>query len=109
MTTALRAYEVTKPFEGVVRNLERRFRETESEWAREEIGAVHGGDALRGLRRLSPEAGSAGGEDRRHFHIGHASELSVRTRAQWFAALPAGSIPSATRSRAAFSRKSASG
>ena len=34
----LRAYEVNKTFEGVVANLERRWRETESEWSREEIG-----------------------------------------------------------------------
>ncbi|WP_164127411.1 hypothetical protein, partial [Stenotrophomonas maltophilia] len=33
----LRSYETTKTFEGVVRNLERRLKETESEWAREEI------------------------------------------------------------------------
>src|SRR5690606_35779773 len=30
----MRAYETKKPFEGVINNLERRFRETESEWAR---------------------------------------------------------------------------
>ena len=29
---------MNKPFEGVIRNLERRYRETESEWSREEIG-----------------------------------------------------------------------
>src|SRR5215469_9751718 len=33
----LRSYETRKPFEGVVTNLERRWRETESDWAREEI------------------------------------------------------------------------
>src|SRR5207244_11915337 len=33
----LRAYETKKPFEGVVTNLERRWRETESDWAREEL------------------------------------------------------------------------
>ncbi len=33
-----RAYDVNKPFEGIIRNLERRYKETESEWAREEIG-----------------------------------------------------------------------
>ena len=33
----LRGYEVKKPFEGVVANLERRYKETESEWSREEI------------------------------------------------------------------------
>ncbi|CAN0585309.1 unnamed protein product, partial [Laminaria digitata] len=32
----LRTYETSKPFEGVVMNLERRYRETESSWAREE-------------------------------------------------------------------------
>ena len=36
----LRAYETKKPFEGVITNLERRWRETESDWAREEIGAI---------------------------------------------------------------------
>src|SRR5919201_6834517 len=33
----LRSYETRKPFEGVLRNLERRWRETDSEWVREEI------------------------------------------------------------------------
>jgi excinuclease ABC subunit A len=33
----LRSYKTTKTFEGVIRNLERRWKETESTWAREEI------------------------------------------------------------------------
>ena len=33
----LRQYETTKTFEGVIPNLERRWRETDSAWAREEI------------------------------------------------------------------------
>ena len=61
----LRAYEVKKPFEGVVPNLERRYMETESEWSREEIAALHERDAVRRLPRLSPQAGGAGGQDRR--------------------------------------------
>jgi excinuclease ABC subunit A len=36
----LRSYDVVKPFEGVISNLERRYRETESEWAREESPAT---------------------------------------------------------------------
>ena len=36
MTTAPRTYEVNKPFEGVIPNLERRWRETDSAWVREE-------------------------------------------------------------------------
>ena len=47
----VRDYDVNKPFEGIIRNLERRFKETESEWAREEIGRFMSGDALRGLPR----------------------------------------------------------
>ncbi len=33
----MRRYEVTKTFEGVIPNLERRYRETDSNWVREEI------------------------------------------------------------------------
>jgi excinuclease ABC subunit A len=83
----LRAYETKKPFEGVLTNLERRFRETESEWAREEIGkyftdipcaACHG-------YRLKPEAlcVKVGGR-----HIGEISEMSIKRAGEWFAELP---------------------
>jgi excinuclease ABC subunit A len=33
----MRSYQTKKPFEGVIPNLERRYRETDSSWAREEI------------------------------------------------------------------------
>ena len=33
----MRSYQTKKPFEGVITNLERRFKETESDWAREEL------------------------------------------------------------------------
>ena len=36
----MRAYETKRPFEGIVTNLERRYKETDSEWAREEIAAT---------------------------------------------------------------------
>ena len=36
-TTALRNYKTTKTFEGVIPNLERRWRETDSAWVREEL------------------------------------------------------------------------
>jgi len=32
-----RSYDTKKPFEGIITNIERRFAETESEWAREEL------------------------------------------------------------------------
>ncbi len=83
-----RAYEVKKPFEGVVRNLERRFKETESEWTREEIGRFMSAKpcaACNGFR-LKPEALAVkiAGE-----HIGQVSLLSVANAAHWFAELPA--------------------
>ncbi|HWX04451.1 MAG TPA: excinuclease ABC subunit A, partial [Bradyrhizobium sp.] len=33
----VRSYDTKKPFEGVITNINRRYRETESEWAREEL------------------------------------------------------------------------
>jgi excinuclease ABC subunit A len=83
----LRAYETKKPFEGVIRNLERRFKETESEWAREEISKYFTDipcAACKGYR-LKPEAlcVKVGGK-----HIGEISELSVKRAGEWFAELP---------------------
>jgi excinuclease ABC subunit A len=84
----VRAYDVKKPFEGVVRNLERRYLETESEWAREEISRYMGATPCAACSgyRLKPEALAVKIADK---HIGHASELSVRAAAQWFSDLPA--------------------
>ena len=84
----LRAYEVNKPFEGVVRNLERRWKETDSDWAREEIGRFMSETpcaACKGFR-LKPEALAVkiGSE-----HIGTVSRLSVRDAHGWFGDLPA--------------------
>ncbi|MEP9367191.1 excinuclease ABC subunit UvrA [Xanthobacter sp. VNH20] len=83
----LRAYETHKTFEGIVRNLDRRWKETESDWAREEISkyfstvpcaVCHG-------YRLKPEALAVkvGG-----MHAGEAGALSVRAASAWFEALP---------------------
>jgi excinuclease ABC subunit A len=83
----LRAYETRKPFEGVVTNLERRWRETESEWAREEISKYFTDipcAACNGFR-LKPEAlcVKVGG-----LHIGEVAEMSIRRAGEWFAELP---------------------
>ena len=53
-----RKYETTKTFEGVLPNLERRWRETDSAWVREELGRYQSEtpcDACHG-KRLKPEA-----------------------------------------------------
>ncbi len=83
----MRAYETKRPFEGVITNLERRFRETDSDWAREEIGRYFTDvpcEACKGFR-LKPEAlcvKIAG------LHIGEISDMSVKGAAQWFTELP---------------------
>jgi excinuclease ABC subunit A len=83
----MRSYQTKKPFEGVVTNLERRFKETESDWAREEIGKYFTDipcAACNGYR-LKPEALCVKIADR---HIGEVAELSVRKAAQWITDLP---------------------
>ena len=83
----MRAYETKRAFEGVVTNLERRFKETESDWAREEIARYFTDvpcAACNGYR-LKPEAlcVKIGG-----LHIGEVSEMSVKGAAEWFTELP---------------------
>ncbi|MDQ0510812.1 excinuclease ABC subunit UvrA [Ancylobacter amanitiformis] len=84
----MRAYETSKTFEGIITNLERRWRETESDWAREEIGKYFSAvpcAACHGFR-LKPEALAvkiAG------HHIGQSAQLSVRHALAWFTDLPA--------------------
>ncbi|HEY1781588.1 MAG TPA: excinuclease ABC subunit UvrA [Roseiarcus sp.] len=83
----LRAYEVMKPFEGVVANLERRYKETESEWSREEIQRYMTAtpcEACHGFR-LKPEALAVKIDGR---HIGEVSLLSVSAAIEWAKGLP---------------------
>ncbi|GLQ23121.1 UvrABC system protein A [Algimonas ampicilliniresistens] len=53
-----RRYETKKPFEGVLPNLERRYRETESTWVREELGKYMSDSPCETCdgKRLKPEA-----------------------------------------------------
>lgn len=82
----LRAYEVRKPFEGVIPNLERRYKETESDWARDEIGRFMSETPCAACagKRLKPEALAVkiAGSD-----IGDATALSVKDAHAWFGAL----------------------
>ncbi|MBV9137359.1 MAG: excinuclease ABC subunit UvrA, partial [Hyphomicrobiales bacterium] len=83
----LRAYEINKPFEGVIRNLERRFQETDSEWAREEIGRYMSEtpcEACQGMRlKREALAVKIAGDN-----IAQATRRSVREALSWFEALP---------------------
>src|SRR4051812_17864297 len=84
----LRSYKTTKTFEGVIPNLERRWKETESAWMREEIERFMSATpcpACNGYR-LKPEALAVKIAGR---HIGEVTELSIRKADQWFTELPA--------------------
>ncbi|MBB3234910.1 excinuclease ABC subunit UvrA [Phyllobacterium endophyticum] len=79
----LRSYRTTKPFEGVIPNLERRWKETDSAWSREEIERFMSGTpcpACNGYR-LKPEALAVkiGG-----LHVGQVTEKSIRHADAWF-------------------------
>ena len=83
-----RAYDTKRPFEGVITNLERRYKETDSDWAREEIARYFTDvpcEACKGFR-LKPEALCVKIAGR---HIGEISDLSVKAAADWFTELPA--------------------
>ncbi|WP_018428035.1 excinuclease ABC subunit UvrA [Hoeflea sp. 108] len=84
----LRSYKTTKTFEGVIPNLERRWKETESAWMREEIERFMSATpcpACAGYR-LKPEALAVkvGGK-----HIGEVTGQSIRKANAWFEELPA--------------------
>jgi excinuclease ABC subunit A len=83
----VRSYEVRKPFEGVIANLERRYRETESEWSREDIQRYMSAtpcEACHGFR-LKPEALAVKIDGK---HIGEVSLLSVKAAIDWAESLP---------------------
>ena len=83
-----RVYQVKRVFEGVIPNMERRYRETDSAWSREDMerfqnnrpcGACHG-------YRLKPEALAvkiAG------LHVGQVVQMSIRAAHDWIASVPA--------------------
>ena len=78
-----KSYEVKKPFEGVIGNLERRMRTTESAWMREELEKYQAAHACEtcGGARLKPEALSVkiAGED-----ISQSARRSVADARDWF-------------------------
>jgi len=83
----LRKYKNAKPFEGVIGNIERRWRETDSDWVREELSRyqmAHPCETCSGYR-LKPQSLAvkiAG------LHIGEVCDMSIRTAAPFFLDLP---------------------
>jgi excinuclease ABC subunit A len=83
----LRTYTTRKPFEGVVPNMERRWRETDSSWIREELERYQNATTCEVCNgyRLKPEALSVKIAGK---HIGQVVELSILEAARWFEAMP---------------------
>ncbi len=82
----VRRYETTKNFEGVLPNLERRWKETDSNWVREDLERYQSEAPcpVCAGKRLKPEALAVrvGASD-----IAVASTLSIRAARDWFGSL----------------------
>lgn len=81
-----RVYEVTRAFEGVIPNMERRYRETDSNWIREEFERYQNNrhcGTCNGFR-LRPEALAVkiGPEDQR-LHAGEVVQMSIKEAYDW--------------------------
>jgi len=80
----LRSYRTTKPFEGLLPNLARRYRETDSNWVRDELEkfrASHPCEACNGKRlKLEALAVKIG-----EFDIAQITALSIGDAVDWFA------------------------
>jgi len=83
----VRHYSTSKPFEGVINNIERRWRETESAWVREELSRFQSDQPCEacGGYRLKPQALAVKIDG---LHIGQVTEMSIRDAGAWFAGLP---------------------
>jgi excinuclease ABC subunit A len=82
----LRTYKTTKPFEGVIPNMERRWRETDSAWVREELARYQTTTTCEacGGYRLRPEALAVKIDG---LHAGQVAEMSIAQAGAWFGGL----------------------
>ena len=82
-----RVYEVSRSFEGVIPNMERRYRETDSNWIREEFERYqnkrHCG--ICDGYRLRPEALAIKIAD---LHIGQVVDMSIKNALDWVQTVP---------------------
>src|SRR5277367_6294 len=84
----LRKYTTDRPFEGVLPNMERRFRETDSAWVKEELGRYQSARTCEVCHgdRLKPEALAVkiGGRN-----ISEIARLSIADALAWFSGIDA--------------------
>ncbi len=83
-----RSYKVRRVFEGIIPNMERRYRETDSAWSREDMERFQGNRdcGTCGGFRLKPEALAVriGG-----LHVGQVVRMSIREAHSWTESVPA--------------------
>src|SRR5437660_910429 len=89
----VRKYTTERPFEGVLPNMERRYRETDSAWVREELGRYQNNKTCEVCdgARLKPEALAVKIAGK---HISEAAALSIAAAVGWFAGIDATLTPS---------------
>lgn len=82
----LRSYRTTKPFEGLLPNLTRRYHETDSNWVRDELEKFRANQACEGCggKRLKAESLAVRIEDK---DISDISALSIGDAVDWFTGL----------------------
>lgn len=82
-----RVYRVKRPFEGIIPNLQRRMKETDSSWIREELGKFQQSSDCSQCSgyRLKREALAVRVHD---LHIGEICSKSILQCQQWFEELP---------------------
>ncbi len=90
-----RVYQVTRTFEGVIPNMERRYRETDSNWIREEFERFQnnrscgtcGGYRLR-EEALAVKIGPATGGQDQLLHVGQVVQMSIKEAFDWCNTVP---------------------
>jgi excinuclease ABC subunit A len=89
----LRKYTTERPFEGVLPNMERRFRETDSAWIKEELGRYQSARTCEVCNgdRLKPEALAVKIAGK---HISEVAALSISEAGNWFSGISAELTPS---------------
>ncbi len=82
-----RVYEISRPFEGVIPNMERRYRETDSNWIREEFERYQNNRHCKACDgyRLRPEALAVKIAD---LHVGQVVQMSIKEALDWVLTVP---------------------
>ncbi|WP_459443743.1 excinuclease ABC subunit UvrA [Alphaproteobacteria bacterium US3C007] len=82
-----RVYQVTRGFEGVIPNMQRRYRETDSSWVREEFENYQNNQPCGSCNgfRLRPEALAV---KIANLHVGELVQMSIRDALSWCEGVP---------------------